>query len=53
MLSAESKEYCEFCAHKVEEWLLPMIIVSYVVVVAIIFGVADLHSNYKADVAVG
>jgi len=49
----ESKEYCEFCATRVEHWLLPIMFVSYAVVVAIIFGVAQATSHDNIDIAVG
>ena len=50
---AESKEYCEFCAMKVEHWVLPMIFLSYAAVVAIIFGVAQSSSASNLDSPVG
>ena len=51
--SAESKEYCEFCATKLERYVLPVLFVSYAVVVAVIFGVAQAQSTKNLDRPVG
>ena len=53
MCDAESKEYCEFCAVKVEHWVLPILFLSYAVVVAVIFGVAQATSHSNVDSSVG
>ncbi len=50
---AESKEYCEFCATKLERYVLPVLFVSYAVVVAVIFGVAQAQSGSNLDRPVG
>lgn len=53
MKCAESKEYCEFCATKLERYVLPVLFVSYAVVVAVIFGVAQAQSTRNLDMPVG
>jgi hypothetical protein len=53
MFAAESKEYCEFCATKVEHWVLPVVFVSYAAVVAVIFCVAQANSSANIDVPIG
>jgi hypothetical protein len=47
--ATESKDYCDFCANKVERCLLPVIFVSYAVVVAVIFAVAQATSTSNID----
>lgn len=51
--SAESKDYCEFCAMKVERWCLPVLLLSYIAVVAIIFGVAQITTGSNRNAPVG
>lgn len=47
--ATESKDYCEFCASKVELWVLPVAFILYAVVVAVIFLVAEATSVANTD----
>lgn len=51
--AAESKEYCEFCASKLELWVLPVAFVSYAIGVAVIFGIAQTDSVKHIDNPIG